>query len=163
MLLLVLLLRLHLQHIEVSLKVTVVFNAREAEVTCDVIVGSKVTSRNLQSNEAIVGQLYESFACSNAAALLSAHYTTVSFHNFKSQNFKFSVSNPKSKYIAYSSVLSQISNCQGLGRKNKHDILKTDRTLANAGAARSGRPGCPRYTQTTNYNNSIHKHETCMS
>ena len=25
------------------------------------------------------------------------------------------------------SVLSQISNCQGLGRKNKHDILKTDR------------------------------------
>ena len=29
-------------------------------------------------------------------------------------------------------MLSQISNCQGLGRKNKHDILKTDRrtTLA---------------------------------
>ena len=26
------------------------------------------------------------------------------------------------------SVLSQISNCQGLGRKNKHEILKTDRT-----------------------------------
>ena len=25
------------------------------------------------------------------------------------------------------SVLSQISNCQGLGRKNKHDILTTDR------------------------------------
>ena len=24
------------------------------------------------------------------------------------------------------SVLSQISNCQGLGRKNKHEILKTD-------------------------------------
>ena len=51
---------------------------------------------------------------------------TVSFHNFKSQNFKLSVSNPKSKYVAYSSVLSQISNCQGLGRKNKHDNLKTD-------------------------------------
>ena len=44
----------------------------------------------------------------------------VSFHNFKSQNFKLSVSNPKSKYVAYLSVLSQISNCQGLGRKNKH-------------------------------------------
>ena len=52
---------------------------------------------------------------------------TISFHNFKSQNFKSSVSNPKSKYVAYLSVLSQISNCQGLGRKNKHDILKTDR------------------------------------
>ena len=26
------------------------------------------------------------------------------------------------------SVLSQISNCQGLGRKNKHEILKTDRS-----------------------------------
>ena len=52
---------------------------------------------------------------------------TVSFYNFKSQNFKLSVSNPKSKYVAYLSVLSQISNCQGLGRKNKHEILKTDR------------------------------------
>ena len=53
--------------------------------------------------------------------------TTVSFHNFKSQDFKLSVSNPKSKYVAYLSVLSQISNCQGLGRKNKHEIMKTDR------------------------------------
>ena len=53
---------------------------------------------------------------------------TVSFHNFKSQNFKLSISNPKSKYVAYLSVLSQISNCQGLGRRNKHEILKTDRT-----------------------------------
>ena len=26
---------------------------------------------------------------------------TVSFHNFKSQNFKLSVSNPKSKYVAH--------------------------------------------------------------
>ena len=52
---------------------------------------------------------------------------TVSFHNFKSQNFKLSVSNPESKYAAYLSVLSQISNCQGLGRKNKYEILKTDR------------------------------------
>ena len=51
---------------------------------------------------------------------------TVSCHNFKSQNFKLSVSNPKNKYVAYLSVLSQISNCQGLGRKNKHDMLKTD-------------------------------------
>ena len=53
---------------------------------------------------------------------------TVSFHNFKSQNFKLSVSNPKNKDVAYLSVLSQISNCQGLGRKNKHETLKTDRT-----------------------------------
>ena len=52
---------------------------------------------------------------------------TVSFHNFKSRNFKSSVSNPTSKYVAYLSVLSQISNCQGLGRKNKHEMLKTDR------------------------------------
>ena len=42
---------------------------------------------------------------------------TVSFHNFKSRNFKLSVSNPKSKYVAYVSVLSQILNCQGLGCK----------------------------------------------
>ena len=52
---------------------------------------------------------------------------TVSFHNFKSRNFKLSVSNPKSKHVAYLSVLSQISNFQSLGRKSKHDILKTDR------------------------------------
>ena len=55
---------------------------------------------------------------------------TVSFHDFKSQDFKPSVSNPKSKYVAYLSVLSQISNCQSLGRKNKHEILKTDRSPA---------------------------------
>ena len=41
---------------------------------------------------------------------------------------KLSVSNPKNKYAAYVSVLSQISNCQGLGRKNKHEFLKADRT-----------------------------------
>ena len=57
---------------------------------------------------------------------------TVSFHNFKSQNFKLSVSKPKSKYVAYLSVLSKISNCQGLGRKNKHEILKTDRTCVRS-------------------------------
>ena len=44
---------------------------------------------------------------------------TVSFHNFKSQKFKLSVSNAKSKCVAYVSVLSQISNCQGLGRKKQ--------------------------------------------
>ena len=27
--------------------------------------------------------------------------------------------------------LSQISNCQSLGRNNKHEILKTDRTTRN--------------------------------
>ena len=51
------------------------------------------------------------------------------------KSFKLSVSNPKSKYVAYLSVLSRVSNCQGLGRKNKHTILKTDRT----GPARSRR------------------------
>ena len=57
------------------------------------------------------------------------YYTvTVSFHNFKSQNSKLSVSNPKSRYFAYVCVLSRISNCPGLGRKNKHEILKTDHT-----------------------------------
>ena len=58
----------------------------------------------------------------------NSNSSTVSFHNFKSQNFKLSVSNPKSKYVAYLSVLSQISNGQSLGRKNKHEILKTDRS-----------------------------------
>ena len=53
---------------------------------------------------------------------------TVSFHNFKSQNVKLSISNPRSKYAVYLSALSHISNCQGLGCKNKHEILKTDRT-----------------------------------
>ena len=42
-----------------------------------------------------------------------------------------SVSNPKSKHVAYLSVLSQISNCQGLVRKNKHEMLKTDRNNNN--------------------------------
>ena len=57
---------------------------------------------------------------------MSAQSSPVSFHNFKSQNFKLSVSNPKNKYVAYLSVLSQIPNCQSLGRKNKHEFLKTD-------------------------------------
>ena len=53
----------------------------------------------------------------------------VSFHNFKPQYFKLSNSNPKNKYVAYVTLLSQISNCQGLGRKSKHEILKTDRAI----------------------------------
>ena len=54
--------------------------------------------------------------------------TTVSFHKLKSQNFKSSVSNPEEKkHVADLSVLSQISNCQSLGRKNNFEILKTDR------------------------------------
>ena len=52
---------------------------------------------------------------------------TVSFHNFKSQSFKSSASNPKSRYVAFASVLSQMSNRQSLGRKHKHEMLKTDR------------------------------------
>ena len=65
-----------------------------------------------------------------APARRSRSCRTVSFHNFKSQNFKLSVSNPKSKYVVYLSALSQISNCQSLGRKNKHEILKTDRIVS---------------------------------
>ena len=41
------------------------------------------------------------------------NYGTVSFHNFKSQNFKLSVSNAKSKYVDNLSVLSQISKLPG--------------------------------------------------
>ena len=52
--------------------------------------------------------------------------------SFQFSNFKLSVSNPKSKHVAYLSVLSRISSCQGLGRKNKHEILKTDRRGAAA-------------------------------
>ena len=72
-------------------------------------------------------------AGSLALAGSESEYCTVSFHNFKSQNFKLCVSNPKSKYVAYLSVLPQISNCQGLGRKNKHEILKTDRSRERVG------------------------------
>ena len=57
----------------------------------------------------------------NAGRVKSMFVGTVSFHNFKSQIPKLSVSNPRSKYVDYLSVLSQISNCQGLGRKNKHE------------------------------------------
>ena len=64
----------------------------------------------------------------NPIHIVTIAITTVSFHNFKSQNFKLSVSNPKSKYVAYLFVLSRILNCQGLGRKNKHKILKTGRS-----------------------------------
>ena len=42
----------------------------------------------------------------------------------------------KSKHVAYVSVLSQISNSQGLGRKNNFEILKTDRSNSEA-------PGMP--------------------
>ena len=38
---------------------------------------------------------------------------TVSFHNFKSQKIKLSVSNPKNTYVAYVSVLSQIFKLPG--------------------------------------------------
>ena len=63
-----------------------------------------------------------------AGAVLTTPFQYGQFSYFQSQILKLSVSNPKSKYVAYLSVLSQISNCQGLGRKNKHKILKTDRS-----------------------------------
>ena len=61
------------------------------------------------------------------------HYTipcyTVSFHNFKSQKFKSSVSNPENKYVAY--FVRTVSNFKlpGSRPQNKHEILKTDRTV----------------------------------
>ena len=66
---------------------------------------------------------------------LYVFFHTTELHNnnygqlswFQIANFKWGVSNPKSKHAAYLSVLSRISNCQGLGRKNKFEILKTDR------------------------------------
>ena len=51
----------------------------------------------------------------------------VGFHNFNLRIVNLRVSNPKNTYVAYVSVLSRISNCQSLGRKNKHELLKTDR------------------------------------
>ena len=77
------------------------------------------------SNPGFAGSSFDNRAYVNLPTKI-----TVSFHNFKSQNLKLSVSNPKSKYVAYLSVLSRISNCQSLGRKNKHEILKTDRIPA---------------------------------
>ena len=76
--------------------------------------------------------------CYLATVSFAKQQLTVNFHNFKSQNFKLSVSNPKNKYVAYLSVLSQISNCQGLGRKHKHDFLKTDRTQHDSGLQKHG-------------------------
>ena len=64
-------------------------------------------------------------------------YGQVSFHNFKSRNFKLSVSNPKNKCVAYVSVLSLISNCQGLGRKNNFEILKTGRKAKSKAKAKA--------------------------
>ena len=58
----------------------------------------------------------------------SLHDTTVGFHHFNLRIFNSRVSNPKNKNVVYLSVLSRISNYQGLGRKNKHENLKTDRT-----------------------------------
>ena len=84
-----------------------------------------------------VAYIYASVFCLRTGSLLyyvglmsdNLCFYTVSCHNFKSQKFKLSVSNPKNKYVAYVSVLSRISNCQGLGRKHKFEILKTDRMV----------------------------------
>ena len=95
-----------------------------------VIIEGSPSSRWSQRGSPSCKQLYTlnwciciNISCGNSILCCGS---TVSFHNFKSQNFKLSVSNPKNKHVAYLSVLSQISNCQGLGRKNEHEILKTD-------------------------------------
>ena len=92
-------------------------------------------------------------ALRNRTTTTTTATATVSFHDFKSQNFKLSVSNPKSKYVAYLSVLSQISNCQGLGRKNKHGILKTDRTTTTATAKTTAKTTTATNTITNDNNN----------
>ena len=74
--------------------------------------------------------------------MLCVIVTTPSVHNFKSQNFKLCVSNPKNKYAAYVSVLSQISNCQGLGCKHKHEMLKTDSKHLPVDSGTRPRAGC---------------------
>ena len=85
--------------------------------------GGTLLSRSSKVRRHLPEWQRSSFLCCRIARQGDA----VSFRNFKSQNFKLRVSNPKNKYAAYVSVLSQISNCQGLGRKKKHEILKTDR------------------------------------
>ena len=57
---------------------------------------------------AIIDNTYSILSIDSMLELLSTLRYTVSFHNFKSQTFKLSVSNPKSKYVAYVSILSQI-------------------------------------------------------
>ena len=91
---------------------------------------SPAASRRLHTSGAII-----------IAIVIIIIIITVSFHNFKSQNVKLSVSNPKSKYVAYLSVLSRISNCQGLGRKNKLEMLKTDRIIAASSSLRTSPRG----------------------
>ena len=53
------------------------------------------------------GLLFQRWKVANMVSVV-LKCSTVSFHNCKSQNFKLSVSNPKSKYVAYLSVPSQI-------------------------------------------------------
>ena len=53
------------------------------------------------------------------------------------------MSNPKNKYVAYVSVLYQISNSQGLGRKNKLEILTTYRKIVYHGRRGHRGPGAP--------------------
>ena len=79
---------------------------------------------------------------------------TASFHNFKSQNFKLSVSNPKNKHVAYVSVLYQISNCQGLGRKNKLEIMKTYRITTTTTATTTATSIYKQYNDSNRNSNS---------
>ena len=96
-----------------------------ASVTKFIITGHALHEKNLQRRIGVanIGQQPKTKSGRRPAN----KPITVSFHISKSRNFKLSVSNPKNKYVVYLSVLSQISNCQSLGRKNKHEILKTDR------------------------------------
>ena len=95
------------------------------------------------NNNVVISNNHDTSNHMNTTMRSSRTVSTVSFHNFKSQHFKLSVSNPKSKYVACLSVLSQISNCQSLGRKNKHKQLKTDRTFPAAAAQAAPAPPRP--------------------
>ena len=52
----------------------------------------------------------------------------VGFHNLNLRIFHLRVSNPNKLIVDVVLTRCRISMCQGLGRKNKHEHLKTDRT-----------------------------------
>ena len=54
--------------------------------------------------------------------------STVGFHNFNLRIFNLRVSNPNKLIVGVFLTRCQISNCQGLGRKNKLEISEIDRT-----------------------------------
>ena len=56
---------------------------------------------------------------------------TPGFHNFNLRIFNLRVSNPHKLMVDVFLTRCRISMCQGLGRKNKRGILKTDHSNSN--------------------------------